>query len=84
VGTQRSLLGSFAYSREIFERAARELLEGVPGVERLVGAVVPMEEAVARMEGLAHGKDRSLRVHISPSGRCLPGSNLAPAISSGT
>lgn len=71
VGKQRSLLGSFAYSREIFERAARELVQGVPGVERLVSAVVPMEEAVARFEGLANGKDRSLRVHISPSGRCL-------------
>jgi L-iditol 2-dehydrogenase len=71
VGKQRSLLGSFAYSREIFERAARELLEGVPGVERLVSAVVPMEEAVTRFEGLAYGSDRSLRVHISPSGRCL-------------
>jgi L-iditol 2-dehydrogenase len=71
VGKQRSLLGSFAYSRQIFERAARELAEGVPGVERLVSAVVPMGEAVTRFEGLAYGSDRSLRVHISPSGRCL-------------
>ena len=71
VGKQRSLLGSFAYSRTIFERAARELTEGVPGVERLVSAVVPLDEAAARLENLAHGKDRSLRVHISPSGRYL-------------
>lgn len=71
VGKQRSLLGSFAYSRSIFERAARELTEGVPGVERLVGAVVPLEEAASRLEMLAHGKDRSLRVQVSPSGRCL-------------
>jgi len=70
-GTQRSLLGSFAYSRSIFERAARELTEGVPGVERLVGAIVPLDEAVSRLENLAYGKDRSLRVEVSPSGRCL-------------
>jgi len=72
VGKQRSLLGSFAYSRAIFERAACELTEGVPGVERLVSAIVPLEEAAARLETLAYGKDRSLRVQVSPSGRCLP------------
>jgi L-iditol 2-dehydrogenase len=71
VGKQRSLIGSFAYSRSIFERAARELTAGVPGVERLVSAIVPLEEAASRLEMLAHGKDRSLRVHISPSRRCL-------------
>ena len=71
VGKQRSLLGSFAYSRAIFERAACELTEGVPGVERLVSAIVPLEEAAARLETLAYGKDRSLRVQVSPSGRCL-------------
>jgi L-iditol 2-dehydrogenase len=74
VGKQRSLLGSYAYSRAIFERAARELSEGVPGVERLVGAVVPLEEAASRLELLAYGTDRSLRVQLSPSGRCLPDS----------
>jgi len=72
VGKQRSLLGSFAYSRAIFERAACELTEGVPGVERLVSAIVPLEETAARLETLAYGKDRSLRVQVSPSGRCLP------------
>ena len=71
VGRQRSLLGSFAYSRSIFERAARELTEGVPGVERLVGAVVPLEDAASRLEALAHGRDRSLRVQVSPSRHCL-------------
>ena len=71
VGRQRSLLGSYAYSRSIFERAARELTEGVPGVEGLVGAIVPLEEAASRLEALASGEDRSLRVEVSPSGRCL-------------
>lgn len=41
------------------------------GPERLVSAVVPLEEAAARLETLAYGKDRSLRVQVSPSGRCL-------------
>ena len=75
VGRQRSLLGSFAYSRSIFERAAHELTEGVPGVERLVSAVVAMEDALPRFEALAHGRDRSLRVLLSPSARCLTGTS---------
>ncbi|MBI4899321.1 MAG: alcohol dehydrogenase catalytic domain-containing protein, partial [Actinobacteria bacterium] len=71
VGRQCSLLGSYAYPRSIFLRAARELGEGVPGVESLVTAVVPLTAAASRLAALAHGQDRSLRVQLSPSGRCL-------------
>ena len=38
----------------------------------MVSAVVPTEEALTRLEGLAYGRDRCLRVHISPSGT-MPG-----------
>jgi threonine dehydrogenase-like Zn-dependent dehydrogenase len=69
VTRERSVIGSFCYSRRTFEWTAGQLAKGGLGdVDELVGMVVSLHGAGNALRRLASGAELSPRVLISPSG----------------
>ncbi len=62
---ERSIVGSFCYTHEVFTEAADHLRAGRLDLEPLIGSVEPFEEIPAAFEDLATGARRDAKIMMS-------------------
>ena len=62
---ERKIVGSFCYRDEVFREAAALVADGSLDVKRLLGPVVPLDEAPAAFEDLASGKRREVKILVT-------------------